>query len=61
MSGQAGLDSHADIRRATASEGYNPELSGTANGVSCTVSQRSIRSESGRMSGRMGGQAGLDS
>ena len=43
MGGQAGLDSHADIRRATVSEGYNPELSGTANGVSCTVSQRLIR------------------
>ena len=57
MGGQAGLDSHADIRRATVSEGYNPELSGTANGVSCTVSQRLIRPESGRM----GGQAGLDS
>ncbi|HJB46403.1 MAG TPA: hypothetical protein H9713_06840 [Candidatus Mediterraneibacter surreyensis] len=57
MGGQAGLDSHADIRRATVSEGYNPELSGTANGVSCTVSQRSIRPESGRM----GGRAGLDS
>lgn len=57
MGGQAGLDSHADIRRATVSEGYNPELSGTANGVSCTVSQRSIRPESGCM----GGRAGLDS
>lgn len=40
MDGQACLNRHANIRRATVSEGRSPELSGTANSVSCTVSHR---------------------
>ena len=45
MGGQAGLDSHADIRRATVSEERSFELTGTANSVSCTVSRVRYRTQ----------------
>ena len=45
MDGQACLNRHADIRRATVSEERSFELTGTANSVSCTVSRVRYRTQ----------------